>query len=877
MIPAEAIDALRAGRRGDAGLEALLATVRGRVDRLLREPPPLPRGKAMLSRDGGICPADGRGLRFDPWSPDRHVCPACGQAHAGERHHAHWARAQYLWLGERMTDLALLAAVEEDRAAAARLDGLLAAVEACWQACPNRDNVLGPARLFFSTYLESLWMTHLLAAATLAREGGVLTPEGEERIGRIADEAAGLIAEFNEGMSNRQTWHAAALTAIAAWFGDDELAATAVEERTGLLGHLADGFGDDGLWYEGENYHLFALRGLITGLHWARLTGTDLLEAPELRAHFRAAMLAPSLTALPDLTYPARKDARYGVSLAQPSSLELFEVGRAWLGPDPDLDRWLAALYAAPAPPADHYDAWLHEAGLPPPATRGRSDLSPLVLLALSVPPVAPAGGWEGPSTLLAAQRLGVLRRGDRYVSLECGDAGGGHGHADRLHLTLHAGGTHWLPDPGAGSYVQDTLAWYRSAASHNVPLVNGALPGGEEPTRCEAFDVQGDWGWVRGRAGEVRRTVVTGPTWVLDVVELTAGTPGSLDVLWHLQGTVEAQPAALTARAGEATIRLLGAGDAPFAPLTGPGLPTEVGDRTYWARRAGSATRLVTVLDLAPNGSAAVTGFRAGEGAVEVTAAAGPVTVRFTAAGASVAGPGQPIALAGLRPAPAAPKPLMQPRPSWDAVGTAPPAWQPPALDGTLEGFDTSAPLTLEGEHQYRRSEEPWDGEFRADAWVNWDHEALYLAVAVSKPEIVIRPDDPEPLELDNDPEDIHADGLQLYHRPAGGPFRGVVVTLREDGSLRARPVGGTEPGGAIAGAWSATDDGYLVTLRLEDPALAIAREGDRLGFDLLVNEARADRLRRAGQLVWSGGEGWVYLRGDWQDPSRLGSLELG
>jgi hypothetical protein len=36
------------------------------------------------------------------------------------------------------------------------------------------------------------------------------------------------------------------------------------------------------------------------------------------------------------------------------------------------------------------------------------------------------------------------------------------------------------------------------------------------------------------------------------------------------------------------------------------------------------------------------------------------------------------------------------------------------------------------------------------------------------------------------------------------------------------------------------------------------------------------ADRVRRAGQLVWSGGNGWVYLQGDRQDPDRMGVLEL-
>ena len=35
-------------------------------------------------------------------------------------------------------------------------------------------------------------------------------------------------------------------------------------------------------------------------------------------------------------------------------------------------------------------------------------------------------------------------------------------------------------------------------------------------------------------------------------------------------------------------------------------------------------------------------------------------------------------------------------------------------------------------------------------------------------------------------------------------------------------------------------------------------------------------DRLRRAGQLVWSGGGGWVYLRGDRQERARFGVLEM-
>ena len=42
------------------------------------------------------------------------------------------------------------------------------------------------------------------------------------------------------------------------------------------------------------------------------------------------------------------------------------------------------------------------------------------------------------------------------------------------------------------------------------------------------------------------------------------------------------------------------------------------------------------------------------------------------------------------------------------------------------------------------------------------------------------------------------------------------------------------------------------------------------------IAREMLPERERRSGQLVWSGGSGWVWLRGDRQPPERLGELEL-
>ncbi len=909
MLTREDLAALRAAVPADPDLRRLLETLEQRAAHVLATPPQVPQVKALLSRNGGFCPTDGSVLEFDPWSPTLHRCPRCGQSHAGDRHHRNWARAQHLWLAERTAELALIAALGDSEPAAARASELLETYGELYFALPNRDNVLGPSHLFFSTYLESLWLTSYLAAATLLRESDRLSESAADAVSRVAEEAATLIGDFNEGLSNRQTWHAAALTAIGAWFQDLDLAQTAVEGRTGLLGHLADGFGADGLWWEGENYHLFALRGLMQGMQWARALGFDLLEREDVREHFAQAALAPSRTALPDFTYPARRDSRYGVSLAQPASLELWEIARAWLVPERPLDAWLAALYAIPLPlpPAEHYDAWLHDAGQPPRETRSRSDLSWWALIAMQPAPEQ-APPWQPASGLLADQGLAVLRREQRYASLECGPSVGGHGHPDRLHLTLHTRGVHWLPDPGTGSYVQPTLHWYRSALAHNAPLLDGENAAGENAS-CEAFEEVGAWAWCRGRAGPLRRTLVLGTSPLLDVPEYRDVPPRNLQLPWHWQGELtlgtpgrweptvlehsfvtraerfvpeaDSPLLSLTATRGDREVRaLFHAPGAELVRALAPGLPIAPDPRAFLLLRALTGkVRWVSVIDWAePAAADAMSRLTVEDERIQLATGAAEYVYQFSQNGLELRHGSERVTLGGQRPSAWRPKPIFEARSDVTAEGYAPRIAEAPPLDGSLSGFNLSVPLALDSEHQYRRSEEPYDPErFSAQAWINWDGQSLYLAVEVSKPELCFRSADAPPLLLDNDPEDVHSDGLQVYLDVAGH-LRGGLVVPQEGGRLHCRILGGsTLEGWAIRGSWAPVDLGYRVTLELMDAAIRNLGPGARVPFDLLINELLPGRVRRAGQLAWSGGNGWVYLRGDAHDLTQAGTLELG
>ncbi len=898
------LDARRAEVASSPDLTALLDRLVVRAAPVLEQMPPVPGVKAMLSRDGGTCPDDGTPLRFDPWSPDRHLCPRCARAFTGDRHHAHWARAQHLWLAERAAHLATIHAFTGDERAATRARDILAAYHQLYFDLPNRDNVLGPTHLFFSTYLESIWILNYLAAAMLLREAGALTDAEIEGVNAIADEAARIIGEFNEGMSNRQTWNSAALTAIGTWFDDEDLIRNSIEARTGLLGHLTDGFGRDGMWFEGENYHLFALRGLLIGLHWAATAGAEILSEPTLAHHLGAALMAPALSALPDLTFPSRKDSRYGVSLAHPAYLECWEAGFAWLDTErpAELNAWLHALHQAPAKDELLYDSWLSEAGETIGDHRGRADLSWWALLTMA-PELPPAPGrWHAPSRLLESQGLAILRHADRYVSLECLGGGGGHGHPDRLHLTLHADGVHWLPDPGTGSYVAPDLFWYRSTLAHNAPRLDGSDQPLTEPAQCIAYDAKGAWNWTLARWDHVRRTTILGPRWLLDVTECADEQPHMLELPWHLAGDLaietpgtwsaaelpddfvtetarftpaSSDPVIARATSGTHKLRAFFVGDGETLRATAPGLPGSDRPAQFLLRCAqGKVARLVTLLDLTGEVSAVA----ASGDTIKVTEGHGTTTIQLFPSEAHVTEGGRNIVLAGVRPDARVLEPLFADRP---LVSRGHALWMetPPVLDGTVAGFDLSAPLHLAGEHHYVRSEEPYPGaaELAARVAVNWDNHALYVAVDVTKSDLVVRPVDAPPLLLDNEPEDIHSDGIQVYYRMDDAEAIGYLIRPGKDGALLIRAIG-DEAAALVppSGRWQRTKKGYRLTFALPCQGLVALREKGRLTFDVVVNEMHRHRVRRAGQLAWSGGHGWVYLRGDRVDPEHFGVLEL-
>ena len=490
----------------------------------LDAPLPLPVHKARLTRGGGRCPVHGTLLDFDPRLPHTHRCPRCARDYTGAAHDDWWAMGAQLWTAERAVHAAVLYALRGDARHAALAARILREITARYASWPNDDNVLGPSRPFFSTYLESIWLLNLCHALDwLEATPSAWSPHDAEALReRVIAPSAALIAGYPEGASNRQVWNEVAILSAWRMLGDDAAVRARAMDPAGLRGLIAQGLLDDGAWYEGENYHLFAHRGLWYGVALLHAIGAP-VEAP-LQARYAAGFFAPFAGVLPDDTFPSRRDSPYASSLRQWRIAEWCELGWAHTG-DPRLAGVLTRLYDGQAPHGDT-GRWCSTADAErqmPAHALTRASLSWRALVMGASTP-APEAGWSMGSVCLPSHGIAVLRRdaGRSYIALDGGQGGGGHGHPDQLALTLQTGVDRWLDDPGAGSYTERALHWYRSTLAHAAPLVDGQSQA-RHAALLVAFEDRGALGWmvkrVDGLADGVvmERTVVVGDGYLLD------------------------------------------------------------------------------------------------------------------------------------------------------------------------------------------------------------------------------------------------------------------------------------------------------------------------------------------------------------------------
>ena len=925
-------------------LGALADALAGELTPLLHAELPIPAHKARLTRGGGRCPVHGGLLDFDPWRPQAHHCPRCAHDYAGRDHDQWWAMDAQLWTAERAVHAAALYALrgdEQHRDLAARILGTLAERYGTW---PNADNALGPTRPFFSTYIESIWLiniAHALALLEAVPSNGDRTVPALGGVvrDRLLDPSRALIASYHEGRSNRQVWNEVAVLSAMTLLERTPEAIARAHAPGSLLSLLRDGLLPDGSWYEGENYHQFAHRGLWYGVQWLAAVGTPL--AHDLDVRFHEGFVTPFAGLLPDETLPARRDSQYAVSVRQWRWAEWCELGYAHRA-DARLAGVLSRLYdhtTAAQPVEAHAVARGYSTADAerngPPTRLSRADCSWRALLAATTAPV-PAGTWTPVSLVQSAQGLAVLRREQAqvYVALEGGVTGGGHGHPDRLGLTLQIGAQRILDDPGTGSYVERVLHWYRSTLAHHAPFVNGASQT-RTPAALFAFEDRGGAGWVvkqvDGLSSGVRATrrIIVCDGYLVDVLDWESDRSVAFSLAlaagaWNT--TIPAWKTAAFAGAGglEDGADFLGnveeaehapasvvfstpPGEAPRAVRAwyttrnaatwtralAPGAPGHAPATRYLVTEYGTSGRIVGVWSWAPSVDA-----REGQGntvASEVTldAAGAPVAVVTTADGTIASHEPAPhgwhiglvarhsrssIDLEGLC-AGAAPADLEVAPP----VAPAPPSHEVPLVDS--DAIDHVGQCIEGGSHHhlgiasYVATEDPYGGTNSPEAMVSLAADAARIVVRVAVH--LARPPHPgvggtaaqaPDNPLDNERADINADGLQVRWRDPRQPaWQGGVLVVPTHGN--AARVTSLVPGAPLPEVTSlASPEGWMVQLAW--PRAMCPAPSLRLA--LAVNECPPWRERRRGQLLLQGGGGFGYLRGDRFDPAQEMLLRL-
>ena len=878
----------------------------------------VPEEKALLSRAGGRCEDDGTPLEFDPFSADEHRCATCGRTYRGALHHRWWVYPYQLWLAERAVHAALLHLLLGDARHARLARDITRRYAGSYASYPNRDNVLGPTRLFFSTYLESIWLLQLCVAGDLIERSGDRGTADEIRE-RIVRPSAALIAQYDEGFSNRQVWNNAALMAASLFLGDHAGAERLVRASSGVEAHLRHGLLSDGTWFEGENYHLFAHRGLWYCVTLAETAGIAIDEM--LRARFQEGFSTPFATALPDFTLPSRKDSQYAVSLRQSRFAELCELGLA-RREDGRLVAALARLYADEVPAGDTgrsrstADVERNVA----PSRLTRADLGWRSLLHARAEPFAPVGAVPQ-SVHLEGQGITVFRRerGDVYVALDWGQSGGGHGHPDRLNVMFSHGAERWLDDLGTGSYVDPSLHWYRSTLAHNAPLLNGQSQPRVDGTLL-AHDERGGVGWILAGADSfapdvrVERALIVTPDYFVDEVRWSGESPVRFELPIHFDGEARgvefaegddldggdgledgfefvrdarsARIPALTvveigaARGGHAARAFVcSAAPSRLFRANAPGQPASI-LRPFFLLRCEAASGVIrTVWAWSPRVSGVTfdgerTTVTLGEERHEHWQTPEHWQVELTV-GSAHSG----MALTGWRDEQGEAKQAHRTRdagaPDEAGAGEAQ-IWKPRKPMAVHRSSSRPTVWDL-GERHYRRSEETWAeaGRPSARVGVSFAGGELVLDISVTTHSPVFVPqgaDNP----YDNEHPDINGHGVQLYVTTPEGAGAWMLVPEIGGSGVRVRGLSGWGALELRRSAWWPREGGYALRA-----LVALGAGADRgeypLTLDVLINETAPGRERRRGQLVMSGAQGeFVYLRGDRHDPGSLVALLL-
>lgn len=416
-----------------------------------------------------FCPEHKRLLEFRWESPRAHYCAECDAELTGEKYDYAWIVFVHNHNLRYMQACRSLSVITGEAVHRERIRDLLLDYAAKYPHYKHHGHDMQPdawygGRMSSQTLDEGVWASEVAAAYHEALP--VIAPAQRQTIetGLWRPMAATLLG--NPARGNWQMWHNAGLAAIAVALGDAELLDTAINKPVnGYQDMIDSSVTREGWWDErSPGYHFYPLHAMVLTAEAVRCRGIELYDE-RLRRMFDA----PLECVYADLSFPAHNDGWHGVSLRGQAAL--YEVAALRFAA-PRYTEMLSRAYAGGE--RKSWFALLNGHTIAP-------NPAPLMLSSTCQPDA-------GAAYLRAASRTAVLKFGPH---------GGGHGHPDKLSLTIHNGARELLPDLGTPGYgVPDYTQWYRRTVAHSTVVVD-ASDQQEAAGTLLAFEARPDGGRV--------------------------------------------------------------------------------------------------------------------------------------------------------------------------------------------------------------------------------------------------------------------------------------------------------------------------------------------------------------------------------------------
>ena len=517
-----------AGRR-DAAIKA--------ADAFVQSPVPLPEGYGSWIFYYA-CPDDGSRLKMITLTD--HECPKCKKHFSDERTVAAYRCEMHYALENAALALGWGYIYSGDDKYAREAKRILLKLADDYDKYPERIDrwghtgwaAWGGGRRYVQSLDEAVGAIKLAKAYDLTRNSSAWTDPERQHVEKDFFRAtATSLLLFNERYNNHQTWYNAGLLAIASVLGDAAMVDKVLTMDGGYFYQLKHSIGDDGLWYEGALvYQQYAMQAMIEIVEAARRMGIALHEHPR----FKSLVASPLKVAYPDGQFACINDS-------DPAGIQMFSGQFQWA--------W--GVYHDPV--FAQAAAWRNPEKLAAMLGRDAKPVSPL----------------ETHSIQCDDAGVAILRagQGDAAVCafLHYGPHGGGHGHNDKLGITLFANGREWLVDIGRIGYeFKEYQSWAKRTVAHNTVVLGGIdqrpntgellwLASGENYTACAA-ESTGAYDDVT-----LRRYLLLTPDMLVDVFDVSAAKPTKIDWLAHaiveaihpVEARSEPKPATLGTESG--------------------------------------------------------------------------------------------------------------------------------------------------------------------------------------------------------------------------------------------------------------------------------------------------------------------------------------